>query len=582
MSRSFRTRLTLVVAFLAAVGVLAMGVWHTGYRQALDQLAQRGTSDLALAADRLTAELRRYQELGVLMADHPALTALHDGVDGAEASALLLEAADKAAALALIYVDTNGDVLAASGVNAPADLVDQPYLQHALNGTLGQSHGVSSAFRRRAYMFGAPSFAPNGKVRGVMIVVVDIEKVEERWRGARPVIFFSDADGRVFVSNRSELLFWTRANTTIRDAFGAAQELKIQTIADHEIWREAWSAYIPPRAIHLTQNLPRIDMIAEALVDVAPARRLAALQSAVVSAVCLMFGALLFLATERRRTLAQANTVLEARVAKRTSALSASNAALRREINERHEAEAALTRAQAELVQAGKLSALGQMSAGISHELNQPLMAIRSFAENGTEFLSRGNQDRAADNLGRISEMARRMGRIIKNLRAFARQESEPIGRVDIVSVVDAALEMGAERRAQDGIKTHWERPNTPVWVQGGEVRLEQVMLNLVTNASDAMIGQDIRELTVSLNTDGSQVAIQVTDTGPGIDDPERIFDPFYSTKQVGASEGMGLGLSISYGLVQSFGGAIKGRNKDEGGAVFTIELQASPLEEAA
>jgi two-component system C4-dicarboxylate transport sensor histidine kinase DctB len=300
---------------------------------------------------------------------------------------------------------------------------------------------------------------------------------------------------------------------------------------------------------------------------------LALLQGAVAGLILLAFGAVVFWATERRRVLARANATLENRVAERTAELSGTNMALRREVSERQEAEAALKRAQAELVQAGKLSALGQMSAGLSHELNQPLMAIRQFAENGTLLLERGKADKAGQNLGRISELAGRMGRIIRNLRAFARQESEPARRVDLGQVVATALEMTEARLAKDGVTLHWTPPGAPVWAMAGEVRLAQVLVNLISNGADAMGSSDRRELTIRIEDDDKPL-IRVRDTGPGIAQPERIFDPFYSTKEVGAAEGMGLGLSISYGLVQSFGGAIRGRNLEDGGAEFTVQLE--------
>ncbi len=186
-------------------------------------------------------------------------------------------------------------------------------------------------------------------------------------------------------------------------------------------------------------------MTGEILLDAAPAMRLALLQAVMAAAVLLGAGAVLFGLGERRRALsdrlaleAAANADLEVRVAARTRELS--------EANDR------LQRAQRDLVQAGKLSALGQMSAGISHELNQPLMAIRSYAENAGLFLERGKADTAAANLGRISELARRMGRIIKNLRAFARNESEPVGDVDLVTVVDAALELSDSKVTRCGV----------------------------------------------------------------------------------------------------------------------------------
>ncbi len=339
--------------------------------------------------------------------------------------------------------------------------------------------------------------------------------------------------------------------------------------------------YLPRRALHLTRDLEVIGLVGEVLVDVAPARRLAGWQAATVVAICLAFGALLYLATERRRVLARANAVLESRVLARTSDLSDTNAQLRREVAERQETEAALQRAQADLVQAGKLSALGQMSAGISHELNQPLMAIRSFAENGAEFLERGQTDVAAGNLTRISDLARRMGRIIKNLRAFARQENTGAGRVELVGVLDQVIELTGARLRQEGVTLIYEQPGHPIWVRGGEVRLGQVFVNLISNTVDAMINSPDKVLTLEID-DGDGLSVTLRDTGPGIDVPDKVFEPFYSTKEVGASEGMGLGLSISYGIVQSFGGDIRGENATEGGALFTVSLEVWREEKAA
>jgi len=136
--------------------------------------------------------------------------------------------------------------------------------------------------------------------------------------------------------------------------------------------------------------------------------------------------------------------------------------------------------------------------------------------------------------------------------------------------VVATALEMTGERLRNDGIAVDWTPPSHPVHVHGGEVRLGQVLVNLMTNAADAMRESPERRIAITLE-DGAPVRLRLRDTGPGIEEPDKIFDPFYTTKDVGA-EGMGLGLSISYGLVQSFGGRITGANTARG-AEFTIEL---------
>jgi two-component system C4-dicarboxylate transport sensor histidine kinase DctB len=222
-------------------------------------------------------------------------------------------------------------------------------------------------------------------------------------------------------------------------------------------------------------------------------------------------------------------------------------------------------------VQAGKLSALGQMSAGISHELNQPLMAIQNFAENARAFQNRGQTDRAADNIGRIADMTQRMSRIIRNLRAFARQESAPVERVNLVEIVASAIELTRGVVAQGQVTLAYTPPSKPIWVRGGEVRLSQVFVNLITNAVDAMAQSEHRVLAIDIQND-TRLAVAFRDTGPGIDMPDKMFEPFYSTKTDQEDAGMGLGLSISYGIVQSFGGDIRGYNTEDG-ACFSVEL---------
>jgi two-component system C4-dicarboxylate transport sensor histidine kinase DctB len=466
---------------------------------------------------------------------------------------------------------------------AGLDVAGEPYFTRAMQGALGTGHEIPQVAEARAFFYAAPAFAEDGSVRGTVVAVADVNQVEQTWRGSLPAVYFLDDQGEVFISNRFELMFWHQADdgAGLVPPEGEAPPFARSRTGGHEIWHLGWGPYLPERALHLSVDLPVIQMTGEILVDVAPARRIAALQAATIAALCFAFGAMLFLATERRRTLAEANTVLESRVQARTRALTATNAHLRREVKERQEAEAALKQAQADLVQAGKLSALGQMSAGISHELNQPLMAIRQFAENGTAFMERGKPEKAGENLGRIAEMAARMARIIKNLRAFARNESEPVAKVDLVQVISAAVELTEPRLKADGVTLDWDPAACgQAYALGGEVRLGQVFVNLINNAADAMMEQEARRISITLET-GPRLAVTVRDIGPGLKEPEKVFEPFYSTKAVGSAEGMGLGLSISYGLVQSFGGNIRGRNTGEG-AEFTVELDHWNGEQAA
>ncbi|WP_300029581.1 ATP-binding protein [uncultured Roseobacter sp.] len=582
MKRHVVQRFAMISVFLLAVAALSAGVWRYGYLQALDQLARQGRGDLALASDRLVGQLQRYRELAVLLADHPVMALLEQGDGTGEASALFLSVADKTAALDVMYVDQQGRVLAAAHSAPGADLSAAPYIRRAQQGALGWGHGIGTPLPARAYYYAAPAFGADGRVTGSVVVAVSISSIEDAWRGGFRSVFFTDAAGAVFVSNRTDLVGWTRApdGPGLQPDDGSALPFDSYETGGHEVWQVGWGPYLPENALHLTKELPVIGLTGEVLLDVSPARRLAALQAAALAALCLAFGAFLFLATERRRTLSLANTALEERVARRTAALSDINAALRAEAAEREEAQAALARAQDDLARASRLSALGQMSAGISHELNQPLMAIRSFAENAVLFMERGQAERASENLTRISDMARRMGRIIKNLRAFSKQQTEPVTRVDVVAALETALEMTGPRLRDMQVEVVFDRPPGPVWAQGGEVRLVQVFVNLVSNALDAMKEIPDRRLEIGI-TPGTTLCIALRDFGPGIAEPEKVFDPFYSTKEVGASEGMGLGLSISYGIIQSFGGDIRVSNSAPG-ALFVVEINPWQEQEAA
>ena len=569
-----------IALYLICVALLAGGVWRYATHQGMTQLSARANADLALASDRLVGQLQRYRDLAVVMADHPQVARVLQGTVRPEDGALLRGVADRASALDVMVVDRTGRVLVAAedgagSVNARA------FVKRALNGALGRGYG-SDTGTGRSYFYAAPVFGPEGNVLGAFVVSTDLSSVDYAWRGDTAPVFFTDGRGQVQVSNRSELIFWQRpvGAAGLETTLGAAPEFEVSYVGPHEIWRLGLGPYLPQEALHLTQDLPVIGMSGEVLMDVASVRSLAMSQAAAVAALCLAFGALWYLAMERRRTLTRANAQLEARVRARTQALRDINAELRREAAERTEAQLALARAQDDLVQASKLSALGQLSAGISHELNQPLMAVQSFAENGVQFIARGKPERAAENFTRISDMAHRMGRIIKNLRAFSKQESVQQVRVDLVGIIASALDMTQTRCNEIGLAIEYTAPSSAIWVRGGEVRLGQVFINLITNALDAVEGRETRRLHIEISQ-GDAVSVSISDTGPGIKAPEQVFDPFYSTKDVGAAKGVGLGLSISYAIVQSVGGEIRAHNTDMG-ACFTVTLLPMVQERAA
>ncbi len=591
----------LLVIFVVSFAVLALGwiVWATAYTRAVDRINERAEADLTLAADRLTRELQHFAEHAVLISDRPELRRLaeapEDRSNAADVDALLLDVSDKTRARNIVAFSTDGTPLASAHAvtGDPSDFRNRQDVRRAMTGALGLVHIFESDPPARISAYTHPIFGGNGRVVGTVTVEINVETIEADWRADPTPVFFSTREGRVLVSNRLELFAFnpnppeTGSTEAPRPAIFVTEQ---SLLGPHEIWGLNAGRYLPSEALHVTRTLPLIDMRGEALADLAPARRSAWLQALAAVALAAALGLIVLVAAERRRLLQSRLSVesalkadLEVKVAERTHQLSTANASLRREVAERIEAETALRAAQENLVQAGKLSALGKMSAGISHELNQPLMAIQSFAENAKVFQDRGNTEAVGKNLGHISGLANRMGRIISNLRSFARQENIPIGDVDLSSVVEAALELAMPRIRQAGIQLSWSPPDDPVIVRAGAVRLQQVVLNLVTNAIDAVEGQEKPDLTLTVSRRRKDTAtLTVADSGPGIREPDKIFDPFYSTKEVGQSDGMGLGLSISYGLVQSFGGDIRGENRPEGGAEFVVTLKSSAVEAAA
>ena len=566
-------------AYALLIAAVAGGSWRFAWHDGLDGLAARGRADLAWAADRLTAQLFRGRELAVILARHPLLAdALETGTTPPREAELLRAMADLTGADRITLVDREGRVRAASGPPPPGWRAEALPLARALSGALGTTHvvtpGGAAAAPRRVFAFAAPVFGPGGQVAGAVAVEDDVRGIEENWPGNAPAVYFTGADGRVIVSDRSDLVL---ANPATGAGFPALRET---WVGEHRLWRIEAGPYLPARALYLARALPTVGVTAAILEDTRPTARAALLLAALASTLTLIFVAVVELILRSRRVLAlrlraesDMTHRLEARVRDRTRALSEANAALRREVAERIEADAALTRAQDELVQASRLAALGKMSAGISHELNQPLMAIGSFAENGAAFLDRGRPEAARANLDRIADLARRMGRIIHNLRAFARQESGPIGAVDLAAVVATALETLAGRIVGANVALDWTPPPMPILVRGGEVRLGQVVVNLLSNALDAVEDVDEKRIRLRLDDAGDRVRLSVADSGKGIAEPERVFDPFYTTKKIGAAEGMGLGLSISYGLVRDFSGSIRAENAAKGGAVFTLDL---------
>jgi two-component system C4-dicarboxylate transport sensor histidine kinase DctB len=272
---------------------------------------------------------------------------------------------------------------------------------------------------------------------------------------------------------------------------------------------------------------------------------------------------------------ARARHELEVRVQERTAELESLNRRLKQEVLEREQAQQELVQAQDELVQAGKLSVLGTMSASISHELNQPLGAIRSYAENAGVLLDHGRLDDARGNLRLIGELTTRMASIIAHLRAFARRDRHAPESVALQPALDDALALVAQRRRAMDVELLRDLPDAPLWVQAGETRLRQVLGNLLANALDALSEKaPPRRIWLSTRRAGDWIELQIRDNGPGFSAGalQRAREPFFTTKT--SAQGLGLGLAICDSLMRALGGELLLANHAEGGALLTLRLR--------
>ncbi len=278
--------------------------------------------------------------------------------------------------------------------------------------------------------------------------------------------------------------------------------------------------------------------------------------------------------TERKlyeQELQRARSDLESRVVARTADLTRANEKLLDEVEQHRNT-------QNELIQTAKLAVLGQMSAGINHELNQPLTAIRAYADNARAFLGMGKTEVAAGNLDEISGLTERMAKIIHPLKEFSRKSSGKPESVCLRAVRDGAMSIMYGRLSKAGVEISWPDNLDHVYVMADMVRLEQVMVNLISNALQAMESVAEKQIEITLQAQADSLIIRVRDHGPGIPASEldRVFEPFYTTKQAG--QGLGLGLSISHRIIENLNGCLRAENHVGGGAVFVIELPVAQL----
>ncbi len=585
----------LALLVLLAIG-LALAALPRIERYFIAETAAREEATLRLATASLRGALARSEALPALLAERPILSEIlrdpdNEGLlpfanEQLRQTALTLELAD------IFVMDLRGNTIAASNYRREASFVGRnfayrPYFTDALSLGRGRFHALGVTSGQRGYYFAAP-IIDNTELLGVVAVKIHLDTFEQTWRDGDNTIIVMDSSNVIFLSDREEWHFNTLGPIPdgARGRIAATRQYPLDQLTPLPATREPLGPTTELLRIGAEEYVTNIGLIAAAgwRVWVLTPTRHAILQArqalASIILVILFAGLVGALFIQRRARLLERfdqqrhhSEVLEARVTERTADLHDANAQLRQEVEERRLTEARLRKTQTDLVQAGKLAALGQMSAALSHEFNQPLAAVKSYADNAATFLDRDRPEEARQNIGLISQMADRMAAISKHLRNFARRPQEKIGPVPLLPVLDDALALMRARLAEVGAEIRYDRPKEEITVMGGQVRLQQVLVNLLSNAIDAMEDQEVPVIEISVENRGGRWQVSVRDHGPGLSETSlaQLFDPFFTTKSPG--KGLGLGLSISYNIVRDFGGRLAAHNHEGGGAVFTVDL---------
>ncbi|PAU75796.1 histidine kinase [Halomonas salipaludis] len=556
-------------------------IWQWQYTQAMQDAERHAQNRLALYSSSLEGALERFAYLPRLLGRQPLVqAALMDdvGIFADQVNAHLAEVAERSGAEAIFLMDAQGVTVAASNHATDDSFLGhhyafRPYFRDAMSSGQGEFYAIGSTTGRPGYFISAAVEGGNdGRPQGVLALKVSLENLQESWRQAGEKVLLSDANGVVILSSRPDWRYHRLGELSTQ----AREEIHEQRqFMDHPLPAlgerlrdgslKTGNQGHAERFLNMSLDQATLGWTMHYLVPVRPlyvSARNALLAAAGSTLALLLLGLWLRERQKRQRLrdreariIHEANERLEARVTERT-----------RELQE----------AQTELVQAGKLAALGTMAAGIAHELNQPLLGIHTYAANGERLLARGRGDAAEENFQRIQALCERLGTLIRQLKLFARKGGarEP---VDLMARLGFVLELLDERIKQQGVTLRISSPETTSgaipWVAGDEVRIEQLLTNLLRNALDALRNVASPMLTITVEVSAARLVLTITDNGPGIDTTalEKLFDPFYTTKAVG--DGLGLGLFISYGIVQDLGGRITAGNRQAGGAWFQVEL---------
>ena len=604
--------LPILLLLLALMGLSGFGAHRFAQQLGLAELQTTGLHRLDLYTASLEREIGKYAFLpGTLGLERDVLALLGQADDGKlahQVNAYLEQLNERAGTLSIYVINTAGTVVAASNWRRAdsfigEDLSFRPYFREAMAGGSGRFFGIGTTRGQPGYYL-ASTLSDESRTLGVAVIKVSLEQLEKSWSTVEAPAMVTDENGVVILGSVADWKFTTLRplDEATRSAFDQTQQynrralkpLGMTEIAEFEHGARLVSiardgpeivAVYPVTGRFLAQSRPlpgapwtlTVFSHLEQVDEIAQSRAMVAVVGA---AFLFMLGLMLDQRRRRlkdrlaaREALQKAHDELERKVDERTADLSAANQLLQDEVAERIRAERTLRAAQDELVQAGKLAVIGQLSTGIAHELNQPLAALRTLSGNGVRFLERGDVATTRANLERIAQLVDRMGLITSQLRTFARKSSGQLQPVALCQALDNALALLEPRLRQADAEIVRHCPLPEPWARCDANRLEQVLVNLIGNALDAMDGQPAPRIELDCTGSDGQARLSVRDHGPGLAEEAlaHLFEAFFTTKAAGV--GLGLGLTISAGIVRDFGGTLSGANHPDGGAVFTLQI---------
>lgn len=584
MKKFFRNIIPMWVLILSLMLATAL-VWQAtrwAYTDALNKLIKVGGERMTLYSATLHEALSRYAYLPYVLSQNIDIKILLKSSFNTELVNEYLESLNTEAGAEALYVMSSiGDTLASSNWREPQTYVGhnygfRPYFTDAKSGMKGRFFAIGATTGRPGY-FMSHSVADNGQFLGATVAKVDLTPLQDDWHKGGETVLVSDANGVLFLSSREDWKYRTltqlsenqRTMILAGRQYGA-QSLELLPLKTVETLAEGQKIVRFDNALYLFLSRPLDDLGWQLhhVAPLAPVQERGRVVMIIGTVLTLLLLALSLYARERRQK------QISRRKAHQAEAIQEMNLRLQAEIAERNRTASVLHETQKELVQAGKLAALGHMAAGIVHELNQPISAIRTQAASGNLLLDRKETGKVRESLSAINRMTEHMASITAQLKTFA-HKIPPKRREHVVlqDCLEGALSMAAPLFNDYGISLVTDVPEKPVVLSGDQVRIRQVLLNLIRNAVDAMKNCEQKDLKINVSVLQQDVEIAISDSGVGIAEQNlgELFTPFFTTKDVG--EGLGLGLSISYRIITDLEGSIRVKNLAGGGACFTIKL---------